>query len=246
MNQPLVDTQTIDGVAVVCLNNPAKRNVLSMDLVDALIAAIDHCERDAEIHAIVLTGAGSAFCAGADRADLAAAADGDTDRLRRIYAGFLRVAECSLPTIAAVNGPAVGAGLNLALSCDVRIAGWSARFDCRFLQLALHPGGGHTWLLSRAAGPYAAAMLLFGESLDGPSAAAAGLALRCVDDERLLQHALALARRAADTPRELLALTKRTLREAATAPDHATMLDVEFDRQIWSIGRPEFRSRVGA
>ena len=246
MNQPLVDTETTDGVALVRLNNPAKRNVLSTEMVDSLVAAIDQCEQDAEIHAIVLTGSGSAFCAGADRLDLLAAANGETDRLQRIYAGFLRVAKCSIPTVAAVNGPAVGAGLNLAMSCDVRIAGRSALFDCRFLQLALHPGGGHTWLLSRTAGTYASAMLLFGESLDGPSAAAAGLALRCVEDERLFGEALALARRTADTPRRLLALTKQTLREAAATPDHDTMLTVELERQVWSLGQPECRARIGS
>ena len=99
---------------------------------------------------VVLTGAGKAFCAGAELSVLRAAADGDFDSVRPVYEGFLRVLRSPLPTIAAVNGPAVGAGFNLALACDVRLAGRHAIFDTRFTQLRLHPGGGHTWLLARA------------------------------------------------------------------------------------------------
>ena len=95
-------------------------------------------------------------------------------------------ARSPLPTIAAVNGAAVGAGMNLALACDVRLAGRSARFDTRFLQLGLHPGGGHTWMLQRIAGPQAAAaVVLFGEVLDGEEAERCGLVWRCVDDDAL-------------------------------------------------------------
>src|SRR5205823_197881 len=107
--------------------------------------------------------------------------------LRSVYEGFLRVARSPLPTVAAVNGAAVGAGMNLALCCDVRIAGRSARFDTRFLKLGLHPGGGHTWMLQRAIGPQgAAAMVLFGDVLNGEAAEKCGLVWRCVDDDALL------------------------------------------------------------
>src|SRR5690606_30490026 len=111
------------------------------------------------------------------------------------YEGFLRVARCPLPTIAAVNGPAVGAGMNLALACDVRLAGQSARFDTRFLQLGVHPGGGHTWMMRNAVGPQAAAaMVLFGEVLDGAEAERCGLAWRCVADDELVDTAFTMAR----------------------------------------------------
>ena len=115
--------------------------------------------------------------------------------MQSIYEGFLRVLRSSLPTVAAVNGPAVGAGLNLALACDVRLAGMSARFDTRFLRIGLHPGGGHAWMLDRAVGPQAAAaMVLFGEALDGARAAEVGLAWACHPDDELLERSIAFAR----------------------------------------------------
>ena len=116
----------------------------------------------------MLTGEPPAFCSGADVAALgslvaSSRTTASAARSRSIYEGFLRVLRSPLPTVAAVNGPAVGAGLNLALACDVRLAGESARFDTRFLRIGLHPGGGHAWMLDRAVGPQAAAaMVLFG------------------------------------------------------------------------------------
>src|SRR5205823_12255162 len=118
--------------------------------------------------------------------------------LRSVYEGFLRVGRTPLPTIAAVNGAAVGAGMNLALVCDVRIAARRAKFDTRFLQLGLHPGGGHTWMFRRIAGPEAAmAAVVFGEVLDGEAAERHGLVWRCVDDDARLDSARELAARAA-------------------------------------------------
>jgi enoyl-CoA hydratase len=154
-----------DGVAVLTVSDPERRNALTLGLSDDLAAAVAACERDESVGALVVTGAPPAFCAGGDLGTLATAgkSGGDHD-LRRIYEGFLAVARCPLPTVAAVNGPAVGAGLNLALACDVRLAGPAARFDARFLTLGIHPGGGVTWLLQRAVGPQAAAaMMLFNE-----------------------------------------------------------------------------------
>ncbi len=125
---------------------------------------------DDGVGAIVVTGEDPAFCAGGDLGELAAA---DPATLHTVYAGFLAVAECPLPTIAAVNGAAVGAGLNLALACDLRLAGPRARFDARFLSLGLHPGGGYTWMAQRVLGPQgAAALTLFGEVVDAAEARA--------------------------------------------------------------------------
>jgi enoyl-CoA hydratase len=165
--------------------------------------------------------------------------------LRGIYEGFLRVAKCALPTVAAVNGPAVGAGMNLALACDVRIAGRSARFVTRFLDLGLHPGGGHTFMLQRVAGQQlAAAMVLFGERLDGEAAASHGLAWKCVDDDRLLEEAVTFAMRAASAPRALALRAKDTLRHVAALDEHADAVDVEIAAQIWSLGEPFFADRL--
>ena len=128
----------------------------------------------------------------------ATSATADGDSLGTIYEGFLRIARSPLPTLAAVNGAAVGAGMNLALGCDVRIAARRAKFDTRFLQIGLHPGGGHTWMLRRIAGPQTAmAAVVFGQVLDGAEAERVGLAYRCVDDDELLSiaHAIAATRR---------------------------------------------------
>ena len=131
-----------------------------------------------------------------------------------------------LPTLAAVNGATVRAGMNLALACDVRLAARRARFDTRFLQIGLHPGGGHTWLLRGIVGPQAAAAaVLFGEVLDGPEAERVGLAYRCVDDDALLASAQEMAARAADAPRELSIVTKQTLRDMATVADHPAAVE---------------------
>jgi enoyl-CoA hydratase len=165
--------------------------------------------------------------------------------VRRIYEGFLRVARCRLPTVAAVNGPAVGAGMNLALACDVRIAGRSARFDTRFLDLGLHPGGGHTFMLSRLVGPeVAAAMVLFGQRFNGADAVERGLAFTCVDDDRLAEEAFSFAGRAAAAPRALSLRAKQTLHAVADLDDHDDAIDLEIDAQLWSIGEPFFADRL--
>jgi len=244
-------------VAVLTLDDPGRRNALTLPLVADLAHAVDACEMDESVGAVVVTGAPPAFCAGADLGDLAATGDGDGGEgegdaraeasLREIYEGFLRLARCTLPTVAAVNGPAVGAGLNLALACDVRLAGESARFESRFLDLGLHPGGGHTWLLHRIGGPQAAAaMVLFGERLDGRRAAEVGLAWRAFADDELLDAAVALAERAAEAPERLSLRAKESLRAASGFATHDEAVDAELVHQLWSVTQPEFRERLAA
>jgi enoyl-CoA hydratase len=236
-------------VAVLTLDDPERRNALSRELVEEITRAVSSLESDDSIGALVVTGAPPAFCSGADVSALTSlGAEGENPHdVRDIYSGFLRVLECPLPTVAAVNGPAVGAGFNLALACDVRIAGTSARFDARFLRIGIHPGGGHTWLLDRAVGPQAAAaMNLFGERLDGARAAACGLAWECVPDSELLDRATELAARAADAPRELATRVKATLRQVPWQPAFDDALRFELEHQVWSIRQPEFTERITA
>jgi enoyl-CoA hydratase len=129
----------------------------------------------------------------------------------------------------------------------VRIAGRGARFVTRFLDIGLHPGGGHTWLLQRAVGTHAAAaMLIFGEELDGDAAARAGLVLRCVDDDALIDDAVALARRAASAPRPLVERVQETLRATARVGDHDAAVELELDAQEWSTQQDFFRERIAA
>jgi enoyl-CoA hydratase len=237
-----------EGVAVVTLVDRERRNAMTAQMVAEIIDSFDDLESDERVGAVVITGEAPAFCSGADVAALGSFSESQNDTERRaigsIYEGFLRVLRSPLPTVAAVNGPAVGAGLNLALACDVRIAAQSARFDTRFLRIGLHPGGGHAWMLERAVGPQsAAAMMLFGAAVDGPRAVEIGLAWACHPDGELLGEAIAFAARAASVPRELTAAAGATLREAPWQPDFETAIATEITRQSWSLGQGWFRPR---
>lgn len=240
-----IRTERRDGVAVITVSDPARRNAMAIDLSEDLVTAVREVERDEGIGAVVVTGEPPGFCAGADLTQLAGAGGSREDGLRRIYQGFLAVAECTLPTVAAVNGAAVGAGMNLALACDVRLAGPKARFDSRFLQLGLHPGGGYTWMAQRVLGPQgASAVTLFGEVLDAQEAERTGLVWRAVDDP--VTAAVELAARAAAAPRELAIATKRTMRVTDTLPVQSAAVDVEIRAQLASLDSPAFAERLAA
>lgn len=244
----MVEVTVVDRVATLTLNNPDERNSLTPPVVEEILAAVDALEADEGVGALVVTGAPPAFCAGASLGNLGKTGDDEGEaRLRAIYEGFLRISRCTLPTLAAVNGAAVGAGMNLALCCDVRLAARRAKFDTRFLQLGLHPGGGHTWMFRRAAGPQvAAAAVLFGEVLDGAEAERVGLVYRCVDDDELLPAAQAMAARAADAPRALAIEVKRTLADMAGIGAHPEAVDRELVPQVWSAQQPWFAERLAA
>ena len=232
------------GVATVTLDAPDRRNALSLGLVDEIVVAFDQLEADPSVGAAVVTGAPPAFCAGADLSHLGSS---QREGLGRIYEGFLRIARSPLPTVAAVNGAAVGAGMNLALACDVILAGHSARFDTRFVQLGLHPGGGHTWMLRRRVGPQnAAALVLFGQVVDGEEAERIGLAWRSVADDDLLATAQSLAEKAAAASRGLVQRVKETLADVALMPSHGQAVERELEPQVWSINQPEFQERLAA
>lgn len=240
----VVQVDQRERVAIVTLQDPDRRNALNAAMVEEIVAAFDRLEADDGVGAVVVTGAPPAFCAGADLGNLAEAS---RESLLGIYEGFLRVGRSSLPTIAAVNGAAVGAGMNLALVCDVRLAARRARFDTRFLDLGLHPGGGHTWMLRNAVGPQnAAAMVLFGQVLDGEGAERAGLAWRCVDDDALLDEAVAMAARAASGPKELAAEIKSSLRDMGGIHAHDDAVERELTPQVWSTQQGWFAERMKA
>ena len=240
----LVLTDVADGVATLTLNNPDERNTLTGAMVEEIVSAMDEIEADESVGAVVVTGAPPAFCAGANLGNLAKA---DGSSLGSVYEGFLRIARSPLPTIAAVNGAAVGAGMNLAIGCDVRVAARRARFDTRFLQIGLHPGGGHTWMMRRLVGPQTTmAAVVFGEVLDGAEAERVGLVYRCVDDDALLTAAHEIAARAASVPRELAIVTKATIRDMADVADHPAAVARELEPQLWSTRQPWFAERLAA
>ncbi len=231
-----------EGFATITLNDPDKRNMLSPEMVDDLYGAMDELEADDNVNAIIITGNGRAFCAGADVSKLGAT---DREGLLHIYGAFLRVARSRVLTIAAVNGAAVGAGMNLALAADIRIVAESGRFDTRFLSIGLHPGGGHSWMLQRCVGPQvASAMLLASQVVSGHEAQRLGLAYECVADAELLDAASVIAQGAARTPRGLLIKTKESMRKTAVTSDHDEAVAIELEAQLWSKAQPEFAERI--
>ena len=239
--------QVENHVALITVNDPERRNAVTAEISAGLRAAVDAAEANTDVHALIVTGAGKAFCAGAD---LTALGEATEDGLRTIYDGFLAVANCTLPTIAAVNGAAVGAGLNLALAADVRIAGPAALFDPRFQKLGIHPGGGATWMLQRAIGVQAArASLLFGMRFDAEAAVRYGLALDVADDP--VAAAKELAAGPAAAPRDVVLATKASMRATANPgsidlDQHRIAVDTELKPQAASILSPEFAERLAA
>ncbi len=238
-----VRTEITDRVALLTVSNPERRNAMTVELSGKLVEALRVVVADEGVGAVVLTGQPPVFCAGGDLSELQGA---DPATLKTVYAGFLAVAHCPLPTVAAVNGAAVGAGLNLALACDVRLAGPTARFDARCMQLGLHPGGGYTWMADRAVGPQgAAALTLFSDVLDAAEATRVGLVWRRYDDdEQLRAGALEMAGRAAEVPRHLITTTKASMKLTAGMTTHADATELEVRAQAASVQSVEFQERV--
>jgi enoyl-CoA hydratase len=243
-----VEIERRDAVAIVRLVDRERRNALSLPMVAEIVAAFDALEADDAIGAAVITGEPPAFCSGADTSSLGRLASTDDAAERgsivTVYDAFLRVLRSPLPTIAAVNGPAVGAGFNLALACDLRLVGPGARFDSRFLRIGLHPGGGHLWMLERAVGPQAAAAcVLFGEAIGADRALELGLAWSSHPDAELLDAAVALAAKAAAVPKSLTGRTKASLRAVAWQPDFEAAVATELEAQTWSLAAGFFTAR---
>lgn len=236
----LLRRERAGGIAILTLDDAPRRNLLSPPLCAEISAAVAAVNADPEASGIVLAGAGGAFCAGADLADLLAAARGDTQAVQAVYQAFIDVADSALPTLAAVDGAAIGAGFNLALACDRRIAGPAARFETRFLRLGLHPGGGHGWMLLRAVGwAQASRLLLGGLAVDAAEALRIGLVEAVAEDATAA--ALAAMAPLAGLNRALLTRTRQSLRHAATA-SHAEAFARETAEQLWSLGEPGFQA----
>lgn len=235
------------GVRLITLTDPDRRNAMGMEMGAQLRAATAEVAADPGSRVVVVTGAGSAFCAGADLPELFGDASRPAtqthDALERYYRAFLDVLELPLPTIAAVAGPAVGAGLNLALACDIRLAGRDATFGATFARIGLHPGGGCTLFLVRTLGASRALRtLLLGDTLDAGRAVAWGLADGPHDDP--LGEALELAGRLAATEPELARNIKRAVSLATSTDDLDAVLAYETWAQAASASSPTLRSWV--
>jgi enoyl-CoA hydratase/carnithine racemase len=216
--------EEIHGIAVVTMNRPEERNALTEE--HQMLEFVELCarlRRDPRIKALVLTGAGSAFCAGGnlknmrDKKGFSAGSPADIrDAYRNgIQQIPLALYELDIPTIAAVNGPAIGAGLDLACMCDIRLASDRASFASSFVKLGIVPGDGGAWLLARTIGqPKSMELMLTGDTFDAAHALHLGLVSRVIPHEELLPQAMDLAARIAANPSRTVRLTKRLLRES--------------------------------
>ena len=195
MSEPAVLYEHVDHVATLTLNRPDNRNSMTPDLLEGLSQALRRAAADAEVRCVVITGRGTSFCAGADFKSRAADdARPPHERSFAMYAPFLSVLELAVPTIAALNGHAIGGGLGLAVVCDLRVANREAKYGANFVRLGLHPGMATTYLLPRLMGvPRATELLLTGRLVSGAEAAELGLVNHAVEPEAVLPKALALA-----------------------------------------------------
>lgn len=230
----------LSGVLLLTLDRPDQRNALTSDLATELREQLRRARSDPTVRVVVVTGKGSAFCAGADLGALTAGAATPADRralLSEYYRAFLDLRDLPVPTIAAINGPAVGAGLNLALCCDLRLMAESARLAAPFLRLGIHPGGGGTWLLTRIAGTAAAReILLLGKQLSSQRAVELGLATAVVTAEDLRETALEWGAEIAALPGAVVRDLKRTLNLAEAGASFEATLAFEGAAQGESMG----------
>ncbi len=245
----LTETLT-DGVALLTLNRPERLNAFTQDMLTALHDALERAATHPEVGAIVLTGAGRAFCAGGDVKDMAHRGHQNFEdrvaRLERMHRLPRLMRRHPKVILAAVNGAAVGAGLGLAMSCDLRVAARGARFGTGFGGIGYSGDFGGTWLLTRLVGPAKARELyLLGEVIGAEAALAANLVTRVVDDATVLDETLALARRIAAGPGVAFQYMKRNLLAAETEPMEA-VLDLEAVHQARTGMTEDHREAVAA
>jgi 2-(1,2-epoxy-1,2-dihydrophenyl)acetyl-CoA isomerase len=232
---------------LVTLNRPARLNALTVEMADALMAALDAAEADASCRALLLTGAGRAFCAGQDLTAVAGMAPADIGHLLDHYNPLVKkLRALAMPVICAVNGVAAGAGANLALACDIVLAAQGASFVQAFARIGLVPDCGGTWFLPRLVGSARArALAMLAEPLPAATAVEWGMIWQVVEDDRLMTEAHALTARLASEATHGLALTKRAL-DAAEANDFDQQLDLERDLQAAAGASPDHAEGVRA
>ena len=251
----LVLYDNADGIVTLTLNRPEIRNAISdPDMIEAILEALERIDGDMSVRAAILTGAGSSFSSGGNLKKMGEQG-GVNDPLpaqtRRNYRyGIQRIPlafeALDVPVIAAVNGPAIGAGCDLACMCDIRIAAQSAYFAESFVKVGIVPGDGGAWLLPRVVGfSKACEMALTGDSVDAAEALACGLVSKVVPDADLLDHARALARRIAANPPHAVRMTKRLLREGQSVKLD-TLLELSAAMQALAHATDDHKEAVAA
>lgn len=248
MEQPILTT-IADGYRIITFNRPAKLNAFTAEMNLELQAALAAADADPACRALLITAAGRAFSAGQDLSAVqAAGARRSTyDTLERLYNPIVRtLADFRMPTVAALNGVAAGAGLNLALGCDIVLAARSAKIMQPFAKIALIPDAGGTWLLPRLVGaPRARALTMLGDAVTAERAEQMGMIWQAVDDDKLMDEAKALCVRLAAMPtRALAAIRRATI--AAETNTLSQQLDLERDMQEVLSKEPDAREGINA
>jgi enoyl-CoA hydratase len=234
----------VDGLACLTLNNPARKNAITREMASLIVEFCDRVDSDEAVGALVVCGTGDYFCSGADTRDLGASSTNpaSTEAMARtsaVYSAFERVGSLQVPTIAVVTGGAVGAGLNLALVCDLLLVTPEAVLDSGFVSRGIHPGGGHFSLLGRSLSrQQAIALGVLGVAVSGEHAVRLGLAWKACPPQAIRDEADALLRLAARDP----ALSRKAKRSAAlelenTAVPWGAAIELERGVQMWSLGR---------
>jgi len=239
-----IDVEVTDGIATITIDSPKTRNALNPTSSRQLVEVCDQVDADPAVGAVIVRGGGGTFCSGAEREVLARAGEDPADperfaELGSIYDAFVRVGNMSVPTIAAVQGAAVGAGVNLLLATDLRIVATDARIIGGFTRIGLHPGGGHFALLGRVVSREAAAAIgLFGAEVSGARAAELGMAWDAVDAAEVDARAREIAATAARDP-ELSRRVLGSLRRELDPPGVSWPAALELERgsQMWSLRR---------
>ena len=250
MSRELIETVT-DRIATLTLNRPDRLNALSTPILDGLLEALPRLGADPHVAVVILTGAGRGFCAGGDVKSMAEGTsllnvEDAVQRLRSRMEVSRLLHEIPKPTIAMVNGPAAGAGLAMALACDLRVASESARFITAFVKVGFSGDFGGSYFLSKLVGTGKARELYYsGEALDAKQALALGVVNQVVPDFELLDATMALARRLAAGPSIALGLIKQNF-NAAENGTLAQLLDLEALHQVQTSRTEDHREAARA
>lgn len=248
MTTPTILTETQGAVAIIKLNRPDKFHSFNREMALGLQAALDAAEKDKNIRAILLTAGGKAFCAGQD---LSEAIDESGPGIEKIVNEhynpiILRLRKIEKPIVCAINGVAAGAGANIALACDVLIAGTSASFIQAFSKIALIPDSGGTFILPKLIGfQRATALMMLGDKVSAAEALQMGMIYKVVEDEKLMETAMATAKTLSEMPTIGLGLTKRLLNEGTTN-SLEQQLKREGQEQVVAAGTADFKEGIAA
>jgi enoyl-CoA hydratase/carnithine racemase len=244
-----------DNIVTLTLNDPDVRNAISdEETISGIVEALARINDDYDVRCAILTGAGTAFSSGGNVKKMQRHDGMFAGGVYNVREGYLRgiqripraMYELEVPIIAAVNGPAIGAGCDLACMCDIRIAGRNARFAESFVKLGIIPGDGGAWFLPRVVGTSNARLMAFtGEAFDAEQALQMGLVSKVVDDAQLMDEARALARRIAVNPAYGLRMAKRLLREGERTELH-TLLDMSASMQAIAHQSEDHKEAVTA